>query len=127
MMEQVAISINDATIKHAQTIGMTQGTQQKLKTLLKINISAKQLQWDQYLNIAVTAYNTSYRASLKCAPAEIFHGRTYHSELDLKFLKLFCLTNQPTDISNTLDEFNENHKQNVNNIVVACKKKQNIL
>ena len=44
--EQARISNKHATIWHAQTIGMTDRTHQKLKTIPKINISSDQPKWD---------------------------------------------------------------------------------
>ena len=120
--EETGITIKHATIKHAETIGMTERTHQELKTILKINISADQRQWDQDVNIAVMAHNTTYHNSVKCASTEIFHGRTPHSALDLKFAIPIGVTTQPTDVSKMLYEVNEQYKQNVHNIVTAYHK-----
>ena len=68
---QTGISIKHATIKRTQTAGMIERNPQKLQTFLKINNSA-----DQYVNIAVMAQNSTYHASMKCAPTAIFHGGT---------------------------------------------------
>ena len=95
-MEQDGIRIEHATTKHAQTIGMIERTHQKLKTILNIEIIAEQPQYDQYVNIAVMAHNTTYHASLECAQTEIFHGKTLHSALDLKFADPICV-NQSTN------------------------------
>ena len=107
-MEQARVSIKHATIKHAQAAGIIEQTHQKSITLLRINISADQRKWDQCVNIAVTTHNTTYHASLKCAPTEFFHVRTRHSALDLKFENPIPVISQPTDISNMLDEVNKN-------------------
>ena len=75
-MEQAGNSIKNATIKHAQTMGMIEGTRQKLKSNIAINISADQLQWDQKVNIAEMGHNITYKVSLKCAPTDTFYGGT---------------------------------------------------
>ena len=59
--ERAGISIKPATVNYAQTIGMIERTHQKLKTILKININVDQPEWDQYVNMAVIAHNTSYQ------------------------------------------------------------------
>ena len=115
-MEQAGISLRDETTKYAQTKDMIKGTRQKLVTILRINISADQPQWDQYVNIAVMAHNTTYHASLKCAPTEFFHGRTQHSAAGLKIANPIRVANQPTDISKMLLETNKKSNQNVRNI-----------
>ena len=58
-MEQAGIMFKHATIKYAQKIGIIERTHQKLQTILKINISADKPQWDQFVNIAVMAHNTT--------------------------------------------------------------------
>ena len=84
-VEQAGNKIKHATIKHAQTIGMMTRNGQKHKTILEVNKSVNQPQWDQNGNIAVMAHSTSYHASLKCSPTEIFYGSIYHNALDLNF------------------------------------------
>ena len=106
-MEQVGISIEHATIKHAQTISMIEQTHQKLRSTLRTIISADQPQWDQYVNNAVIAHNITYHVSLKCAATELLHGRTPHSSLDLKYASPIHVANQPTDTSKMLDEVEE--------------------
>ena len=67
------------------------------------------------------AHNTIYHASLECFPTEIFHVRTPHSARDLKFANPVRATRQPRDISKMLNEINQKHDENVNNIVAASK------
>ena len=59
---------------------------------------------------------------INCSPTALFHGRTTHSALDLKFRNPTHLTNQPTDISMMIDEVNQKCKQNLHKIVRACDK-----
>ena len=65
------------------------------------------------------AHYTTYQASLKYAPTDIFHGRTPHSTLDLSFANPICLTNWSMEISKMLDDVKEKYKQNVHYIVTA--------
>ena len=65
---------------------------------------------------------TTYHTSLKCLPTEIFHGRTPHIALDLKFANPIRATSQPKDISKMLSDLNEIHKENMDNIVAAYHK-----
>ena len=67
------------------------------------------------------AYNTTYHASLKWAPREIFR-RTPRNALDLKYANPICVTIQPTDISKMIDEVNQKYKRKVHNIVIAYDK-----
>ena len=103
MMEPVGISIKQATIKHAQTTGNIKRNHHKLKTVPKVNISAHQRQWHQYVNIPVMAHKTTDHASLKFAPTKIFPGRTLHSALDLKYGNANDVTNPPTDMAKMQD------------------------
>ena len=70
-----------------------------METILKTNMSAEQLQWEQYVNIAVMVHNTTYHVSLKGAPTDNFHGTTPWRAKALKFANPNRLANQPTDIS----------------------------
>ena len=121
-MEKAGISFEHARIEHAQTISVIERTPQEPKTILEVNNSANQLQWDQFVDTTVMAQYTTYHASMKCAPKEIFLGRKPHSALDLKVANLIRVTTQPMDISKTLDEVNRNYKQKEPNIVTAYQK-----
>ena len=118
-LDQAGISLKHATIIHAQILGMIERTDLKLMTFLKNNISANQAQWDLYMSNAIIAHNTTSHVSLKCAPTEIFHGRTPHIALDLKFENPIRVANQATDVSKVLDEVNKKYTQNVHNILTA--------
>ena len=95
----------------------------KIQKILKINVSADQPQWDQYVIIAVMALNTTYHTSLKCSPTEVFHGRTPHSTLDLKFANPIRATGQPMDLSRMLDEINEKYTKNVQKTCITKTKR----
>ena len=62
-MESAGIKIEQATVKHAQTIGMVERFHQKLKQILKINISDS-AQWHKHVNMAVMAHNTTYHQAI---------------------------------------------------------------
>ena len=85
LMNKAGIKVSHATIKHAQTIGMIERSHQRLKQVLKINVSVDRPQWDRYVNLAVMAHNTTYHQTLKCSPTEVFHGRVPYNALGLKF------------------------------------------
>ena len=82
-MKTIGIKMPYGTVEDAQTIGMIEKSHQKLKQILKINVSADRPQWDRYVNIAVMAHNTAYHQTLKCTPTEICHGRVPYNALDL--------------------------------------------
>ena len=70
-MDKAGIKISPAIIKHAQTIEMIEKSHQRLKQILKINVSADRPQWDRFVNRAVMAHNTTYHQSLKCGTTKL--------------------------------------------------------
>ena len=106
---------------------MIERRHRKLKKLLRINVSVDRSQWDQYVNIAVMAHNTTYKTSLKCPPTEIVHGKTQHNAIDLKFANRIHTTSQPEDISEMLHQDNQNYKEKVHNIVCRVPQVQSVL
>ena len=98
-------------ISYAQTRGMRKIDHQKLEVMLKINVGADQPQLDENVNIAVIAQNKTYHDSLNCSTTELFHDRTAHSELELKFANVRRTNYQPKDISEMLDEITEKRKE----------------
>ena len=122
IMKTAGIKIDHATVKHAQTIGMVERSHQRLKQILKINISVDSPQWDRYVYLAVMAHNTTYHQSLKCTPSEVFHGRVPFNALDLKFGNpLKCETTE-TDITRLVDQVNGKYQQVNDNILQAYHK-----
>ena len=65
-------NIENETVKHAQTIGMVERFHQRLKQILKINVSADSPQWDKYVNLSVMAHNTTYHQLPSVHHAECF-------------------------------------------------------
>ena len=82
--EGLGITIQHATTKYAQTIGMLERTHTSLKKTLKIETGKRRPMWHKYVNIAVLNYNTSYHTSIGCEPSRVFHGRVPYNVLDLK-------------------------------------------
>ena len=73
--EVLGITLQHATTKHPQTIGMLERTHASCKKLLKIETGERRSIWHKYFNNAVLNYNTSYRTSIGCEPSRVFHGR----------------------------------------------------
>ena len=72
--EVLGITLQHATTKHAQTIGMLERTHASLRKTLKIETGVRRSMWHKYVNIAVSNYNTSYHTSIGCEPSRVFHG-----------------------------------------------------
>ena len=115
LMESAGIKIEHASVKHAQTIGMVERSHQKLKQILKINISADSPQWHKYVNMAVMAHNTTYHQAIRCTPTEIFHGRVPFNALDVKFGNPLTEQRNTTDVTGILDNMNKKFQQTQDN------------
>ena len=122
MMDKAGIKVSHATIKHAQTIGMIERSHQRLKQILKINVSADRPQWDRFVNLAVTAHSTTYHQTLKCSPTEVFHGRVPYNALDLKFGNPLSPPRNATDTQSLVDNLNAKFKETHTNIIRAFHK-----
>ena len=77
-------TLQHATTKHAQTIGMLERTHASLKTTLKTRTGERRSMWHKYVKNAVLNYNTSYHTSNGCESSRVFHGRVPYNALDLK-------------------------------------------
>ena len=82
--EALGITLQHATTKHAQTIGMLKRTHALLQKTLKIGTGERRSMWQKYVNIAVPNYYTSYHTSIGFEPIRVFHGRVPYNVLDLK-------------------------------------------
>ena len=80
----LGITSNDATTKHAQTIGLLERSHASIRQALKIETGERRSLWHEYINIAVLNYNTSYHTSTGCEQSRVFHGRIPYNVLDLK-------------------------------------------
>ena len=58
--EVLEITLQLATIKHVQTIGVLHRTHASLKKALEIETGERRSMWHKYVNIAVLTYNTCY-------------------------------------------------------------------
>ena len=119
LMRTAGIQIEQATVKHAQTIGMVECSHQRLKQILKINVATDSPQWDKYINLAVMAHNTTYHQALRCTPSEVFYGRVPFNALELKFSNPLQCRTQETDLTKLIDQVIEKYKQVNNNILQA--------
>ena len=125
LMESAGIKIEHASVKHAQTIGMVERSHQKLKQILKINISADSPQWHKNVNMAVMAHNTTYHQAIRCTPTEVFHGRVPFNALDVKFGHPLTEQRNTTDVTRILDNMNKKFQQTHDNIIEAFHKYKN--
>ena len=82
--EVLGITLQHATTKHAQSIGMFERTHASTEKTLKIETGERRSMWHKYVNIAVLNCNTSYHTSIGCEPSRVFHGRVPFNVLDLK-------------------------------------------
>ena len=80
----LGITLNYATTKHAQTIGLLERSHASIKQALKIETGERRSLWHKYINIAVLNDNTSYHTSIGSEPSRVFHGRIPYNVLDLK-------------------------------------------
>ena len=80
----LGITLNHATTKHAQTIGLLERSHMSIKQALKIETSERRSLSHKYINIAVLNYNTSYHTSIGSEPSRVFPGRIPYNVLDLK-------------------------------------------
>ena len=76
------ITLQHATTKHAQTIGMLERTHASLQKTLKIETGEISSMWLKNVNITVLNYNTPYQTSIGCEPSRVFHGRVPYQVLD---------------------------------------------
>ena len=81
---ELGIELKHATMKHAQTIGLLERTHASVKTHLKAATDEFRNNWHKCLLLAVLNHNTTYHASLGCAPSRVFLGRIPHNILDYK-------------------------------------------
>ena len=80
----LGITLNQATTKHAQTIGLLERSHASIRQSLNIETGERRSLWPKYIIIAVLNYNTSYHSSIGCEPSRVFLGLILYSILDLK-------------------------------------------
>ena len=82
----LGITLNHATTKHAQTIGLFERTHASIKQTLKIQTRERRSIWHKYVSIADLNYDTSYHTSIGCEPSRVFHGRIPYNILNTKLV-----------------------------------------
>ena len=82
--ENLGITLQHATTKHAQTIKMLERIHVSIEKALMIETGERRSMWHKYVNISVLNYNTSYLASIGCEPGRVFHGRIIYNVWDLE-------------------------------------------
>ena len=102
------ITLNHATTKHAQAIGLLERSHASIKQALKIETGERRSLRHKYINIAVLNYNTSYHTSIGCEPSRVFCGTIPYNVLDLKLG--ICPLQQPIPTSQIAQEFLEQTK-----------------
>ena len=80
----LGITLEHATTKHAQIIGVLEQSHASIKQALKIETGEGISLWHKIVSIAVLNYNTSYQKSIGCEPGRFFHGRIPFNTCDLK-------------------------------------------
>ena len=71
----LGITLQHATTKHAQTVGLLERSHASIKQTLKIETGELRSLWHKYVSIAVFHYNTTYHANVGCEPSREFHER----------------------------------------------------
>ena len=98
---------------------------QKLKQILKFNVSADSPQWHKYVNMAVMAHNTTNHQALRCTPTEFFHGRIPFNALEIKFGDSLSELRTTTNITWIVENMNKKFQETHTNIIEAFHKYKN--
>ena len=69
----INIELKQATLEHAQTIGLLERTHASVKAHLKAATAVFRNNWHNFLPLAVLNHNTTYHATLGCEPTRVFH------------------------------------------------------
>ena len=91
--EALGITLQHATTKHAQIIGMLERSHASLEKALKNETGERRSMWHKHVNIAVLIYKTSFGTSIGSEPSRVFRGCILFIILDLKLKK--SSTKQP--------------------------------
>ena len=79
----LGITLNQATTKHPQTVGLIEQSHASIREALKIETLKRRSLWREYASITVLNY-TSYHSSIDREPRRVFHGRVPYNVHDLK-------------------------------------------
>ena len=82
--EVLGITLQHATRKHAQTVGMLERTHASLNKTLPIEAKGRRSTWHKYVNNAFLNYNTLYHTNIGCQRRRAFQGRDLYNVRNLK-------------------------------------------
>ena len=85
ILKFLEIKLEDASLKHPQTIGVVELSHAAFKQILKLNTDETWTTWSRYVDLATFILKTSYRSSIGCTPSSLFHGREPNKLIDLRF------------------------------------------
>ena len=116
-----------ATTKHAQTIGVLERTQASRKKTFMIGTCETRYMWHKYVNIAVLTYNNSYHTSIGCQHSRVFHGCVRNTVLELN--KGIRPQKRPTPNSQTADVLKQTEMifRDVPNHTIISNKKRKMI
>ena len=80
----LGITLNNATTKHAQAIGLLKPSRASIKQKLKVETGERRSLWHKYISIAVLNYHTSSHASIGCELSRVLYGLIPYKVHDLK-------------------------------------------
>ena len=78
------VELKHATAKYAQTTGLLERTHGSVKAHHEAATGEFRNEWYRILALEVLNHNTTYHATLECAPTRVFHGKVPHNILDFK-------------------------------------------
>nr|GEX78471.1 putative reverse transcriptase domain, ribonuclease H-like domain, aspartic peptidase domain protein [Tanacetum cinerariifolium] len=79
LQNALGTQLNMSTTYHPETDGQSERTIQTLEDMLRACVIDFEEGRDRHLPLIEFSYNNSYHASIKAAPFEALHGRTYRS------------------------------------------------
>ncbi|GJT13994.1 putative reverse transcriptase domain-containing protein [Tanacetum coccineum] len=79
LQKALGTRIDMSTAYHPQTDGQSERTIQTMEDMLRACVMDFGGSWDTHLSLIEFSYNTSYHASIKCAPFEALYGRKCRS------------------------------------------------
>ena len=74
-----------STPYYPQANGLAKSTNKKLQMILKKIVNENRTDWDQKLNSALWAYQTSYKTSIKSTPFRMAFGFEVVMSIEFKF------------------------------------------
>ena len=96
------ITLEHATTKHAQVIGLLERSHASIKQTMKIETGERRSLWQEDVKIGFLKYNTSYHISIGFETWSVFHGRIPYYSLDVKLR--ICPQQKPSPTSKTVKD-----------------------